>query len=106
MIVGFLRALAPAAGHIIVHGESYHGYGVGSEGLVANAVALCGFSTEQAGVNAAVVCGDSMADVDCKRCIAKAHGLLNTTIDGRTTTEVFPADAEAHGNVFPIVKVK
>ena len=94
MIVAFIRPLAPAVGHIIIRGSHKDGY-------IAGAVALCGYSTERADVDVAVVCGDTMADVDCKRCLNKAHGLLHTTINGLTMTEAFDA---SHVGI-PLVKV-
>lgn len=91
MRVAFIRPLTPAVGHIIVHGGMDRGY-------IKNAVALCGYSTEKAQVDVAVVCGDTLADVDCKKCLRKlgtnppgravATRILHTTINGVTTTEI------------------
>jgi len=62
MLVALIRPLAPAVGHIITSGTRMGGY-------VKDAVALCGQSTELMQVDVAVVCGDKLADVDCKRCL-------------------------------------
>ena len=66
MRVAFIRPLAPAVGHIIVSGKPMSMW---DQGHIVDAVALCGQSTEKMGVDCAVVCGDSLADVDCKRCL-------------------------------------
>lgn len=64
MLVAFIRPVAPAVGHIIVSGTRVGGY-------VQDAVALCGYSTEKAQVDVAVMVGDKLSDVDCKKCLKK-----------------------------------